>query len=329
MKCAVLHRCRTSSVQCMGFYLRSLAFASYARDRCVCPCLLMCLVGPNMCLWAAVNGLTPSADPLTGFLPLLVLPQDRAMMENVARALKAAKLGAKELTDGYQRLPTARLSDSESDQLMFPYKRTFKFCQREYKFDYDLEGQCRQKLVFAATLTGVQGGEEKKEDSGDSKGEGEEGLQIGSALVVKFTKTYFQEAHELCYAHNQSAPRLFACSPLPGGWLMVVMEAVEGIAFCPRQEGASVRLSALVNHMHENRLVHGDIREGNVLLRGDGSDGRVCVLDFDWAGRVGEARYPTFMNHADVNWPAGASDGELILPEHDMQMMHMLITQIE
>jgi hypothetical protein len=56
------------------------------------------------------------------------------------------------------------------------------------------------------------------------------------------------------------------------------------------------------------------------------SNDRVFLVDFDWAGRSGEARYPHFMSR-DVAWPPGASDGELITFEHDVHMVNVLASQ--
>lgn len=70
-------------------------------------------------------------------------------------------------------------------------------------------------------------------------------------------------------------------------------------------------------------LLHGDPRANNVLIVGDGD--RVCLLDFDWAGPVGQQRYPAFMNHTQIDWPEGASDDELIQMEHDNAWLARLL----
>jgi tRNA A-37 threonylcarbamoyl transferase component Bud32 len=47
-------------------------------------------------------------------------------------------------------------------------------------------------------------------------------------------------------------------------------------------------LRTLVRSFHEEGLVHGDLREPNILCDGE----RALLVDFDWGGVVGEARYP-------------------------------------
>jgi serine/threonine protein kinase len=163
-------------------------------------------------------------------------------------------------------------------------------------FAYDR--QIAGKLVFVAHVTSAAGG-----------------LQAGQEIIVKYAETYSADAHQRCYDHEQSAPHLYAHSLLPNGWNMVVMERVAGGYFKGRREKATLqqRLRSAVAHLHAGGLVHGDLRANNVLVVGD----RVCLLDFDWSGPAGVQRYPGFMNHGQIDWPAGASDGEPLQVEHD------------
>jgi hypothetical protein len=44
------------------------------------------------------------------------------------------------------------------------------------------------------------------------------------------------------------------------------------------------------------------------------------LIDFDWAGEAGVAKYPANMN-PDIRWPEGAVDGQLIQKAHDLEML--------
>ena len=46
----------------------------------------------------------------------------------------------------------------------------------------------------------------------------------------------------------------------------------------------------LVKGFHEQGLVHGDLRDVNILGVGDH---QFWLVDFDWVGRDGEVEYPT------------------------------------
>jgi hypothetical protein len=51
---------------------------------------------------------------------------------------------------------------------------------------------------------------------------------------------------------------------------------------------------------------------------------KIKLLDFDWAGRYDQARYPAHVNHEGISRPEGAKDGEIITKDHDMEMVGYL-----
>lgn len=64
--------------------------------------------------------------------------------------------------------------------------------------------------------------------------------------------------------------------------------------------------------------MHGDVRDTNIMLS---PDGEIMLVDFDWAGKAGEIRYPMNVNREDIWRPDGAVDGNLILADHDIAML--------
>lgn len=51
-------------------------------------------------------------------------------------------------------------------------------------------------------------------------------------------------------------------------------------------------------------------------------------VDFDWAGKIGEVRYP--LNVYRKIWlPPGVSDGALIKVQHDMDMLELIISSFD
>lgn len=160
----------------------------------------------------------------------------------------------------------------------------------------------------------------------------------GRELVIKFVDRYGLEAHETL-ANEGMAPRLLYCGSLDGtnddrdgggeGRLecglyigplrMVVMDRIEWEDTWPEDAREQVRKA--IDLLHDEGFVFGDLRSPNVLF----SKGKVFLIDFDWAGKVGEARYPSGLSTQAV-WPAEASDlvRTLIKPEHDDFMLDRL-----
>ncbi|KAH9047773.1 hypothetical protein EDB84DRAFT_1460146 [Lactarius hengduanensis] len=92
------------------------------------------------------------------------------------------------------------------------------------------------------------------------------------------------------------APSILGYERLPGGWFAVAIEYIEpGTAITKSDLLTSNRdrwvkeLEHLVSDFHAKNLVHGALRDANIICKGDS----LMLIDFDWGGRVGEASYPT------------------------------------
>ena len=155
-------------------------------------------------------------------------------------------------------------------------------------------------------------------------------------LCVKFTRRYSEDARRFL-AQLGYAPRLRAVMRLPGGWIMVVMDYSEYAHLCDPtllisdelRHTIMAKVSEIVQKLHDARFVHGDIRSLNLLVDRrtlTSKDGiKIHFIDFDWAGRQGEAVYPMRVNNVTVWRPEGASDGKPILAEHDIAMVNSLL----
>ncbi|KAI9460095.1 hypothetical protein F5148DRAFT_272422 [Russula earlei] len=113
----------------------------------------------------------------------------------------------------------------------------------------------------------------------------------GIEIIVKFSRRYSIELHELC-AHRRHAPKILGFQELPGGWFAIAMEYISSPVFPSSSqdlEGLCDELWKLMEDFHDRGFVHGDLREPNMLYDGE----RMILLDFDWGGKVGDAMYPT------------------------------------
>lgn len=116
---------------------------------------------------------------------------------------------------------------------------------------------------------------------------------------------------------------------------MVVMEEVSLEPYKPyadirgdlsdkQRQAVRAELLKCLRLLHGMKMVHGDIRDINLLVCTEGTIA-IKLIDFDWAGRVGDVRYPSNVNRLSVRRPETACDGALVLVEHDMEMLNFMI----
>lgn len=76
-----------------------------------------------------------------------------------------------------------------------------------------------------------------------------------------------------------------------------------------------------VRSLHEAGFAHPDFRNVNVMVKKNGGD-VILIIDFDWAGKINEARYPmdANINMRNANLPREGVDGPLITPGQDIYM---------
>ncbi|EDR05746.1 uncharacterized protein LACBIDRAFT_329298 [Laccaria bicolor S238N-H82] len=122
-------------------------------------------------------------------------------------------------------------------------------------------------------------------------------------VVIKFTRRYCAELHALC-AKLGRAPQLLAFERLPGGWFGVAMNYIstaKPLRIIPKDHVERPRwykeLKEVLNKFHGEDLVHGDLRDTNIIVE-DGE--RVLLVDFDWGGRDGETAYPKWNLHPEL-----------------------------
>lgn len=148
-------------------------------------------------------------------------------------------------------------------------------------------------------------------------------------ICIKFVRRYSEKVHEFC-ARNNWAPKLLAFQGLSGGWHMVIMEDLNDYVDLFRSSLAPDRVEAVKKYvrgmlvqMHQRGYVHGDVRDVNIMIKNE-PDLPVMLVDFDWAGEIGEATYPMNVNRVDVHRPEEAVDNAPIRAEHDMFMLEEL-----
>ena len=206
------------------------------------------------------NGSHICVDPLSDPVSLLPVPRDpKYGVAKVAHVLTAIDLTIHELTEYYSK------PDEES--------KGQYFCSCSLGQLQNMKKMNNIEWLFEAECNGKK-------------------------VAVKFVRTFYGEDVHKLLAKHELAPQLFSVTPLDGGWLAVVMEAIEGAPLRrPAAKPVEEALKRAVSLMHTNGYVHGDVRPQNVLV----SDNTVRIVDFDWAGKHPNARYPPELN-MDCNW---------------------------
>ncbi|KAJ7501661.1 hypothetical protein B0H11DRAFT_1713512, partial [Mycena galericulata] len=154
-------------------------------------------------------------------------------------------------------------------------------------------------------------------------------LEDETDIVVKFVRSYGEVVHRLL-ANEGLAPQLLYCGPVTStasysGIKMVVMGYVVGKTLSwlqakkePLSDHLGDELAGALEILHRARFVYGDLREPNIMVTDEVK--KVQLVDFDWAGRAGEACYPISLS-TSVEWPPGAEGLGLIDPSHDTHML--------
>ncbi|KAH9924943.1 hypothetical protein B0H21DRAFT_764570, partial [Amylocystis lapponica] len=164
-------------------------------------------------------------------------------------------------------------------------------------------------------------------------------------VVVKFTTCYCARAHHHLASH-QLAPTLYFCGRVVGGHWMVVTALIKGKnahnAFAGKKLGVDVLADVrrAISLLHDEGLVYGDLRRPNIMVvdrvvsnkSETEAESTPCtmLIDFDWAGEDGKARYPTTLNDlGDIDWAPGVERNGLVRKEHDNYMLGRLSVTVE
>lgn len=154
----------------------------------------------------------------------------------------------------------------------------------------------------------------------------------GKDIVIKFAQRYSIRAHESC-ASKEQAPKLFGWRVLKGGWTMVVMERLDGswkmVSNCIKTKGLFEEIRRALCDMHQDNYVHGDVRDLNIMVKEEDGGYRIKLIDFDWAGDIGQTVYPRNVGNSNLLWrPEGACDGKEIRQEHDLDMLYHMFSGV-
>ena len=252
--------------------------------------------GPQISFSGVVWTTRPHFQVLTPTLPLFCHHTDTNMRESLARHFGAFRAAIQSLEDCYGALRNRALLENLDSR--FPDPRTYSSLDTNttVKFKY-LHQIDEDKLLFIAETDNNE------------------------RICIKFARWYSETVHLKC-AEMGVAPKLRGFEYIGGGWVMVVMDALdrEYISFDKETlpMDAEKFLRERLIELHQANFVHGDVRDLNIMVRKDGKP----LVDFDWSGKIGEVRYPMNVNKVDIWRPDEVTDGALINSDHDIAMFN-------
>jgi serine/threonine protein kinase len=294
---------------------------SEVRKECCCPTFIIALAGSWLTILGAITTIQYVAQRLTDYLWLgNSRVCDDAHVISVAHVLYALGRSLDSLDTFYQNLEVQPVANGHLHPRFLPSINSYpSHNTTTVRFTYvkplELDNTC---MTFLATS--------------DSDGED---------IVVKFVQSYGDAAHQNL-ASSGMAPDLLYYGPIVqdghsyGELKMVVMGYVPGETLAQRFESKPIPRDVIqairdgITTIHDAGYVYGDLRRPNVMIAStvDGNDDAdlgklVRFIDFDWAGKAGDARYPLHLSSA-ICKTAGTSEYELITKEHDIKMLNAL-----
>ncbi|RHZ70234.1 hypothetical protein Glove_274g2 [Diversispora epigaea] len=274
------------------------------------PCFLVVISGPYFSVSGAVFSNIAIVDPLTPVYPL-VWHKDDEMMVSISRTFRALKKSLQLLDQYYKEVDKLI---QENPQTVHPINPSFPKVTIDNKsYSVYINDQVGIYLLWEVVLFDEQ--------------------DLCKKAYVKAVKKhkYSLDTHQLLAKVGYS-PKVLAVSYIPGNWLLVYMEYLDqhsilsqitSILNVHERNSLRITIENIVKYLHNSEHVHGDLREGNILIyQSKNNNFDVKLIDFEWSGKVGFARYSHFMNHIDIQWPDGAEDGKLVTKDHDIFMLN-------
>ena len=232
-----------------------------------------------MCVLGGVFVDKAIIQPLTDYIWLGGDPFDSTRQVFVARLFTALKSAIKSLEKYYQALA---LGLPCSNVRRLPLITEYGPDQTKFTYSSRLAPENKYRLLYPAALDDVP----------------------NSPMIVKFVQRYNADAHRLLAAQGL-APKLHYSSTDDnvryGKRFMIVMDYIDLKPPLGRlTEQQCKRVKDAIDILYSNQLVFGDLRRPNILVGND----TAMLVDFDWCGKSGEARYPPEINRdPSMGWP--------------------------
>ncbi|KAE9410741.1 hypothetical protein BT96DRAFT_846457 [Gymnopus androsaceus JB14] len=271
---------------------------------CRLPAMLVMLVGSTLGFGGGVFGADGAMTQiLTPSLSLHSHPTDNDAVLTGARMLCALRRATNSLKSLYDSLSP----ENPDTTLGFPYPTDFiPTGATNERVSFTYKSRLGNHLLFRVEVD-----------------------NIGPALVKFFAGMGTDAVQAQSWAAEHGvAPLVYGHKLLPGGWVMVVMEDLSNSyrPFVLRLDSHyHPAIVEFLSQLHSANLVHGDLRDVNILVSISKDSSSFKIVDWDWAAAINVARYPATMNgptSLTPLWrPSEVHPMGLIRPQHDSAMI--------
>ena len=144
-------------------------------------------------------------------------------------------------------------------------------------------------------------------------------------VVVKFVNGAYPFAFHAEVSKAGYAPEILAKQITPL-YTMIVMRRVEGItlaefvaknsADCDTINNVLTGLENALQYFHSRSFLHGDFRDANIMVT---SEGKVKIVDFDWASKESPTNVYDFALNNRLRWPCMKDDRKKMM--HDLYFL--------
>jgi hypothetical protein len=294
------------------------------RNVSCCPCIVISLAGPFLRISGAIFVEVFTVQTFTGYIYLGGSPFEMEQIKYVAKVFEAVARAVKSLKLYYYNLCVQKQP---------------KFRPPSPTYLSNSRLRLRGALSFKTRIFS-----EQKSNYHGSLFVAEYGRL---PVLVKFCESYGEDAHRVLVAAGL-APALRYCSQIVGGAFMVMMDLIDGpdasqaFKHCDLPSTVLEDIHNALEKLHEAGLVFGDMRRPNIMLvksrgaydededeYGEG-EWHGQLIDFNWSGPVGKARYPpTLNNDGRITWAFGVEPAGLIEERHDEDMLEKIVIGID
>jgi hypothetical protein len=278
------------------------------RNVSCCPSIIISLAGPFLHISGAIFVEVFTVQPFTSYIYLGGNPFEIKQIKYVAKVFEAVARSVKSLREYYYELRVREQPEFRSPTPTYlPNSPLIGDLEFKSRVLFEEKANYRRSLFYAN--------------------------YSGKPVLVKFCETYSESAHRILAAEGL-APAIHYCSQILGGAFMAVMDLVQGRDAHHEFKHRGLPLTVLediqlaLRTLHDAGLVFGDVRRPNIMAvktrnqHGD-DEWHARLVDFDWSGPVGDARYPPTLNK-DIRWASGVEGAHVIEKQHDLDMLERL-----